>query len=146
MNRVFALLLALLVSGCATVDKAQLFDGATTWYGMSNGLVEANPVLSGLNGPEIIAVKLVATQVVKLTPDVVCVPATQVLTVLGFGAGIWNLALVANAWWASIPVIAIVVWEFWSSWLEDSNAVCANPFDGLPDIDISEQPSFLGDK
>ena len=146
MNRVVALLLALLVSGCATVDKAQFFDGATTWYAFSHGFSEANPLLEGLNGPEIIAVKLVATQVVKVTPDAFCVPATQALTATGFGAGIWNLAVMANAWWASIPVIAIIVWTYWNPWWEESTAVCEDPFDGLPEINISEQQYSWGNK
>lgn len=144
--RVLALLVALLLAGCATVDKSQLFDGATTWYAFSQGFSEANPVLSGLNGPEIIAAKLLVTQAVKLTPDAFCVPATQSLTVTGFGAGIWNLAVVANAWWASIPVIAIIVWTYWNPWWEDSKAVCADPFDWLPEINISEQQYSWGDK
>lgn len=143
--RVLALLVALLLAGCATVDKAQLFDGATTWYAFSQGFSEANPLLAGLNGPEIIAVKLVATQVVKVTPDAFCVPVTQALTATGFGAGIWNLAVMANAWWASIPVIAIIVWTYWDFWWEESNAVCTNPFDGLPEINTGEQQTF-GDR
>ena len=143
--KIVAAVIALVLSGCATVDKAQTFDGATTWYAFANGFSEANPLLAGMTGPEIIAAKLLVTQAVKLTPDAFCVPATQSLTVTGFGAGIWNLAVVANGWWVAIPVIAIVVWTYWDYWWEESKAVCADPFSGLPDINIDEQQTF-GDK
>ena len=66
--KIVAAVIALVLSGCATVDKAQTFDGATTWYAFANGFSEANPLLAGMTGPEIIAAKLLATQVVKLTP------------------------------------------------------------------------------
>ena len=125
------LILALLLSGCATVDKAQLADGATTWYAFSQGFSEANPFLNGLSGPEIIVVKLALTQAVKLTPDAFCVPATQSLTITGFGAALWNLAVVAGSGWAAIPVIAILTWTYWTPWWQEAESVCENPWGGL---------------
>ena len=139
-------LLALALTGCATVDKAQWFDGATTWYGLSQGSMEANPLLSGLNGPGIIVTKLVVTQLVKLTPETYCVPATRTLTATGIGAGIWNLAVVANSWWAAIPVIAVVAWEYWGSWGEDAKAVCADPFPWFSDSTDDFNVSSFGDR
>lgn len=127
--RIVAVLLALALSGCATVDKAQTFDGVTTWYAFSQGFSEANPLLAGMTGPEIIAAKLLATQLVKLTPEAFCVPATQSLTVTGFGAGVWNLALVAGSGWAAIPVIAVIVWTYWDYWMQESWLTCQLPFE-----------------
>jgi len=68
-----AILLSLIL-GCAHADRAQLADGAMTWVGLSSGFVEANPLLSGLSGPAILAVKVGVTQVVKQTPNEVCEP------------------------------------------------------------------------
>lgn len=143
------LILALLLSGCTTVDRAQLFDGATTWYAFSQGFSEANPVLSGLSGPEIIVAKFAITQAVKLTPEVFCVPATQSLTVTGVGAGIWNLAVIASSWWAAIPVIAIVVWTYWDSWWLDSWLTCQlpqSPFDLFENEETNLVEHSFGDK
>jgi hypothetical protein len=39
----------------------QSVDSVTTVYGLANGFVESNPILSGASGPAIAAVKLGAT-------------------------------------------------------------------------------------
>ena len=76
-----ALLLALLLSGCAAADRAQLADGVTTIIGLNAGFSEANPVWGHASGPVIAATKIGVTQVVKLTPPAVCEPGLLGLTV-----------------------------------------------------------------
>ena len=69
LSAVLVAVLVLWMTGCAHVDRAQGLDGVTTIIALENGFTEANPLFGGLNGPEIFAVKVAVTQVVKLTPD-----------------------------------------------------------------------------
>jgi hypothetical protein len=92
-----AILLPLLLAGCATADRAQLADGATTWVALSKSYTEANPVLAGLSGPEIIAVKLAVTQAAKLTPEPWCSALLYHLTWQGYGAALWNAGVMLGS-------------------------------------------------
>jgi len=65
MKRLIALLLVLaLASGCAvladkrTAAACQIADGATTYYALTHGAVEANPLLSGFSPGAILFLKL----------------------------------------------------------------------------------------
>ena len=64
---------------------AQTLDGGLTWWalGQADNIDEANPLLSGLSGPEILAVKIGVTYAVRFTPAEICRPATVGLTVGG---------------------------------------------------------------
>ena len=54
------------LAGCAHADYGQLADSATTAVALSRaGFAEGNPLLSGLDWPEIAAAKLVITQAVN---------------------------------------------------------------------------------
>lgn len=67
MNRSWALwpLIGSLL-GCAHADYGQLADSATTAVALSQvGFAEGNPLLSGMEWPEIAAAKLVITQAVN---------------------------------------------------------------------------------
>ena len=73
------------LAGCAHADYGQLADSATTAVALSRaGFAEGNPLLSGLDWPEIAAAKLVITQAVKLTPEPICEPGLMGLTVFGY--------------------------------------------------------------
>jgi hypothetical protein len=128
--------LCLLLAGCATADRAQFADGATTWYGLSQGYAEANPLLSGLSGPEILAVKLAATQAAKLTPTEYCEPLLYWLTAQGFGLALWNLGVFAGSGPAALPVIAGVwAWQH-EHWKDDAVKTCKNPWNRQPTYEI----------
>jgi len=118
-------MLPLLLAGCATADRAQFADGATTWVALSKGYTEANPVLSGLSGPEIVAVKLVATQAAKLTPEPWCSALLYHLTWQGFGLALWNPGVMLGSGPAALPVIAALwVWRH-EAWKEDALKTCS---------------------
>lgn len=124
-----ALLLALLLSGCAAADRAQLADGVTTIIGLNAGFSEANPVWGHASGPVIAATKIGVTQVVKLTPPAVCEPGLLGLTVAGYGAAGLNLStLLAGTFWYGVPlVLALSVWR-WDAWIADAVQTCADPW------------------
>jgi hypothetical protein len=127
INRI-ALLLPLLLAGCATADRAQLADGGTTWIALSKGYTEGNPVLSGLSGPEIIAVKLAVTQAAKLTPEPWCGSFLYWLTVQGFGLALWNLGVMAGSGPAALPLVAGLWWWRHEAWQDDARETCADPW------------------
>jgi len=119
------LMLPLLLAGCATADRAQLADGATTWIALSKSYTEANPVLSGLSGPEIIAVKLAVTQAAKLTPEPWCENFMYWLTVQGYGAALWNVGVMAGSGPAALPLVAgLWVWRH-EAWKKDALKTCS---------------------
>lgn len=120
--------LCLLLAGCATADRAQIADGATTMYGLSQGYTEANPVLSGLSGPEILAVKLAAVQVAKLTPAEFCEPILYWATVQGLGLALWNFGVFVGSGPAAIPVV-VGLWGWrHDNWQDDAAKTCADPW------------------
>lgn len=59
-----ALILALLLNGCAVLSDrrvaagCQVADGLTTYYALKHGAVEANPLLSGIGPTGILVLKL----------------------------------------------------------------------------------------
>lgn len=127
-----ALVMAILFSPAfsAEADWAQIADGATTTLGLKQpGISEANDVFRGLTGWEILGVKLVITQAVKFAPDEFCRPALISLTVAGYGAALWNIAILSGgAGWYGLPVaIGITVWR-WRAWVDDAIQTCANPW------------------
>ena len=127
INRV-ALLLPLLLAGCATADRAQLADGATTAIGLANGFAEANPVLSGLSGPAILAVKLGVTQAYKAAPKEVCESGLYWSAGLGYSAALINVGVLAGSGWAALPVaLALWVWRD-EAWREDAQKTCRHPW------------------
>lgn len=126
----FALVAVLLslIMGCAHADRAQLADGVTTWVALSNGFAEANPLLSGLSGPAILAVKVGVTQAVKQTPNEVCEPGLLGLTVAGYGAALWNIGVMAGSGPAALPLIVVGGGFFWDAFVADAKATCADPW------------------
>ncbi len=118
------LLSALLLTGCATADYAQLADVGTTAIALNSGFVEGNPVWGGAGWQVIAAVKIGATQAIKLTPQEVCEPGLFGLTVAGFGAALWNIGVMAGSGPAAIPVAAMLwAWQ-WDNWTQDSVNDC----------------------
>lgn len=116
------------VLGCASADRGQAADGLTTWYALQHGFSESNPVLKGLEGPEIFAVKMVVTQGVKFLPMEYCHPGLVVLTASGFGLALWNIATMVGNGLVGIPfAVALLIWR-WDDWNQDAVATCANPF------------------
>ena len=130
MSRRVALLLGLgLLGGCAHADYGQLADSATTAVALSQvGFAEGNPLLTGLNWPEIAAVKIVATQAVKFTPPILCEPGLMALTITGYNAALWNLALLAGSGPAAIPFMVILTGIGWEVWWQDAQQTCAHPW------------------
>lgn len=132
----------------SSADIAQIADGATTIYGMVRyGLVESNDfAFDGLNGWEILAVKLTVTQVAKLTPEWFCRPELMSLTVLGYGASAWNLAviLIGTGWYGLPVAIALIVWK-WNEWQEDARATCENPWGWISEEPADHLPEYFGD-
>lgn len=123
----FALIAVLLILllGCAHADRAQIADGATTWVALSSGFSEANPLLSGLSGPAILAVKIGVTQAVKQTPAEICEPGLLGLTVSGYSLALWNIGVMAGSGPAAIPVaLALALWQ-WEAWVVDARDTCS---------------------
>ena len=129
MRAVALVLAAGLLTGCATADMAQLADGATTWYGLNAGYAEANPLLDGLSGPQVIAVKLAAVQAAKLTPKEFCEPALYWFSAQGFSLALWNLGVFAGSGPAAIPIIAGAWYLLHDAWRENAEQTCAHPFE-----------------
>lgn len=125
---VLALALALALSGCAAVDRAQIADGATTIYALAEGFDEANPVFSGLSGPEIFAVKLALTQGAKLLPEPVCTPTLVSLTIAGYSAAAWNVFAIVGTAAASLPFSIAAALYFSPFIRSDAQATCADPW------------------
>lgn len=124
-----SVLLSLLL-GCAHADRAQIADGATTWVALSNGFAEANPLLSGLSGPAILAVKVGVTQAVKQTPTTICEPGLMGLTVAGYGAAAWNIGVMAGSGPAAIPVVVVLtIWQL-DNWKTDAKHSCGDSIVG----------------
>lgn len=70
-----ALVLMLMLQGCAVLGDrrvaagCQVADGVTTWYALKHGAVETNGLISGLTGPQILAIKLAfAYAIYKIFP------------------------------------------------------------------------------
>lgn len=125
--RLFPWLAAAFLAGCSHVDYAQLADSTTTAVGLSSGYVESNPVLSGLSWPYIAAVKIGATQAIKLTPPEICEPGLLGLTASGYGAALWNIGVMAGSGLAAIPIVmGLTVWQ-WENWTADARTTCASP-------------------
>ncbi len=118
------LLSALLLTGCATADYAQLADVGTTAIALNSGFVEGNPVWGGAGWQVIAAVKIGATQAIKLTPQEVCEPGLFGLTVAGFGAALWNIGVMAGSGPAAIPVAAMLwAWQL-DNWTQSAITDC----------------------
>lgn len=143
----FALISALLILllGCAHADRAQIADGATTWVALSNGFAEANPLLSGLSGPAILAVKIGVTQAVKQTPTEICEPGLMGLTVSGYSLALWNIGVMSGSGPAAIPVaLGLALWQ-WDSWVVDAKDTCSPGMAGsrIADEDPDEEYKLL---
>jgi len=85
---------ALALSGCANVGTmGQQADVATTAVGLSQGLAETNPAALPL-----VPAKIVATGMARKMKDPEdCRAATQGLSIAGFGAAGFNVAVLAGA-------------------------------------------------
>lgn len=129
MIRPTALALVALLAGCATADYGQLADSATTAVALSReGFAEGNPLLSGMSWPWIAATKIAITQAFKLTPPVVCEPGLLGLSLGGFGAALWNIAVLAGSGPAALPLIVVGGGLLWESSVADAKATCADPW------------------
>lgn len=121
-----------LLLGCATADRAQLADVASTGYALSNGLVEANPLLENVSWPVAGAIKLGVTQAVKFLPSPYCDGGLVGLTAIGWGAALWNLATAWGSGAASVPfILGLTVWR-WDAWSDDATATCMDPWHWTP--------------
>lgn len=132
---------------CAEADVAQILDGATTIVGLEQpGISEANGVFHGLTGWEILGVKLVVTQAFKLAPTEFCQPGLISLTITGYGAALWNIAILSGgAGWYGLPIaIGITVWR-WRAWVDDAIQTCADPWGRFAPIPVAApDPGFDG--
>lgn len=82
-------------------------DGATTVAGMASGFAEGNPLLAGMSGPAIAAVKIGSTLAIQKNAGLnYCTAASTSLAGAGWGAGAWNLALLVHHAAAIVPVAA----------------------------------------
>ena len=99
----------LLLKGCGALpviaDKhvsagCQMADGLTTWYALKHGAVEANGLLAGFSGPQILALKVIIAIIIwkfaadpgQATQDEQAVLAAG--SVVGCGASLWNLRVI----------------------------------------------------
>ena len=115
--------------GCATADYAQMADVTTTAVFMETGLgVEGNPVWGGANWPVMIVVKLGVNEAIKHTPTETCEPLLMFSTMLGSGAALWNIGVIAGCGPAAIPVIIGLTWWQWDAWQASAIADCKKPF------------------
>lgn len=89
---------------------------------------EGNPLLSGLDWPEIAAAKLAITQAVKLTPEPICEPGLMGLTVFGYNAAVWNVAVLAGSGPAALPFMLLLTGWGWEWWWADAQRTCADPW------------------
>lgn len=115
--------LTIALSGCATY--AQIADVATTAIAIESGLaIEGNPVWGGAEWPIMFVVKLGAVQVLKETPKEICEPGLMGFTLVGSGAALWNIGIMAGAGPAALPFVAALwVWQ-WDNWTQDSINDC----------------------
>lgn len=128
MKSIIPLLLTVILTACSWADRAQIADATTTAIAINSGYAEANPVLGGLSAPAIAAVKIGATQLVKLTPTEICEPGLTVLTVGGFAGALWNIGVLAGSGPAAIPFVIGLTWAAWDDWRADAKATCADPW------------------
>lgn len=121
---------ALVLHGCAHADYGQFADSTTTAVALSrDGFAEGNPLLSHVGWPGIMAIKIVATQAVKLAPDSFCTAALTGLAGFGYGAALWNLGmLAAGSGLVGLPLAVVAVGLFGDDWHADSVVTCADPF------------------
>ncbi len=140
---VCALLLWPPIGMSAEADWAQIADGATTIRALEQpDLIEANGVFRGLTGWQILAIKVTLTQAVKFSPKEFCQPGLIGLTVFGYTAAAWNIAVISGgAGWYGLPVaVAVVVWR-WHAWVDDAISTCANPWGGFAPLPTSTAPT-----
>lgn len=63
-------------------------------------------MLAGLSGPEILAVKVGVTYAARFTPAEFCQPFTMGLTIGGYAATFWGIAVLAGSpGWVGLPLI-----------------------------------------
>ena len=53
----------------------------------------------------------------------------MVLTVSGYNAALWNIAVLAGSGPAAIPFMVILTWVGWDWWWQDAQQTCANPWE-----------------
>lgn len=146
---VCALLLWSPIGMSAEADWAQIADGFTTASFLRKpGIIERNDVFRDMNGWEILVVKIVVTQAVKFTPDEFCRPALFSLTFFGYGAALWNIAVISgvSGWYGLPVVIVLMIWR-WDPWWTDAQSTCANPWGGFapPPTFTAPVPASFGD-
>ncbi len=117
-----------LLFGCATADRAQIADVATTAFAMHDGFIEGNPLMSGLSIGEMAAVKIGLTQAVKFLPVPHCTAALWGLTASGYGAAIWNVGVMLGSGPAALPVALLLIWTQKLNWLKSSADTCRDPW------------------
>ena len=116
------------LAGCAHADYGQLADSATTAVALSRaGFAEGNPLLTHMGWPGIAATKLAITQAVKLTPEPICEPGLMGLTVFGYNAAVWNIAVLAGSGPAALPFMLLLTGWGWEWWWADAQRTCADP-------------------
>ena len=117
------------LAGCAHADYGQLADSATTAVALSRaGFAEGNPLLTHMGWPGIAATKLAITQAVKLTPEPICEPGLMGLTVFGYNAAAWNIAVLAGSGPAALPFMLLLTGWGWEWWWADAQRTCADPW------------------
>jgi hypothetical protein len=92
-----------------TAMEGQAADSASTALGLSMGAVEGNPLLAGMSGPAIAAVKLgVGYAVQNHAPLDSCAGYSFVAGPLGYGAAAWNGALLLGYGAAAATPVATI--------------------------------------
>lgn len=103
-------------------------DIGTTALAIRDGFVEGNPILSGLNVPQIAAVKIGITQAFKFAPNDFCYPGLWGLTAAGYGAALWNIGVMLGSGPAALPVIIGLFWWQYDDWYRSSVRSCNDPW------------------
>jgi hypothetical protein len=122
MNRLIAAASLAVLSACASsqpIAGGSIADGASTAVALSQGGVEANPIIASICPPDPIATGLCAIGIQTLAADLMIrsgVPEKTVRhrqNVIGYGAACNNLAVVAGvAFPASLIGFAACAWGY----------------------------------
>jgi hypothetical protein len=143
----------LLIAGCTVADRAQLADVATTAAGVSQGLVEANPLMAPLvNHPTglvaMAVVKLGANQALKSVEDpTVCLKGLKVTTAVGYGAALANLGIIAGAPTVFTPIAVLATYFIGKSYWENQAATecLSGYYEVIAEFPADHTPKGFGD-
>ena len=137
-----------LLTGCSTMERGQLADVGTTFIGFERGFFEANPVMSGLNIAEILAVKVAVTTTVKLfVPEPVCTPMVWVFGTGGYGFASWNIGIMVGSGPVGVGLFAIAAYLLKDNWWNSAKYTCSHRLEYVPvEIDFGLHSGWVNDK